>query len=314
MSTKTIQKAKYKDIAAISVEGEKFRALFLPANGGKCASITDKKTGREFLSQSPGKKYKKLNYDGDYVSAECSGFDDMFPTIDSYYYDQYPWQGIKVPDHGEVCGLEWNFEIRDESVILATHSPRFGYTLEKTITEKAGALSIDYRVTNNTQFPLDFIYAAHCMVAAEKGGAIILPGVSDGEKMTMSFSGNMKRGGYGTPVVWNGRDPGLVKTPPPGKQDETFKFFFDGKRPEGLCEYRYPDGTAFVMRYSADKLPYLGIWINWYDFHDLCNVAFEPCSGSFDRPDMARKRGQYSVLAPHEVLAWNITFDIRREK
>jgi hypothetical protein len=306
----TINKTKYKDIPALAAETEQLKAVFLPEYGGKCASLVGKKTGREFLSQGTNKKYKKLEYDGDYVAAECTGFDDMFPAIDAYYYDRYPWQGVRVPDHGEVCGLKWQALQTDAALTLYTHSPRFGYSFEKTVTEKNGALSIGYKVTNNTQFPFDFIYAAHCMIAAEKGGTIFFPGVKAGEKSTLVFSGGGKRGRYGSPFVWDAKDKTQVLTPEAGERDETYKFFFDDKRPEGRCEYRYAGGTVFALEYSADKLPYLGVWINNHAFHGLCSVAFEPCSGSFDRPDAARIRGQGSVLSPYASYEWNITFSV----
>jgi hypothetical protein len=144
----------YKDISAVKAETEKLAVTFLPEYGGKCASVKDKKSGREFLSQASGEHYKKLAYDGDYVAAECSGFDDMFPTIDKYYYDRYPWQGVPVPDHGEVCGLEWKYETKKSALRMWTHSPRFGYKFEKTISEIKDGVSIDYLVTNNTQFTI----------------------------------------------------------------------------------------------------------------------------------------------------------------
>jgi hypothetical protein len=307
----------YKDVPAIKAETERLTATFLPEYGGKCASIKDKKSGREFLSQAAGEHYKKLAYDGDYVAAECSGFDDMFPTIDRYYYDRYPWQGIPVPDHGEVCGLEWKYETKKGALRMWTHSPRFGYKFEKTVSEINNGVSIDYLVTNNTQFTLDFVYAAHCMVAAETGGKITLPGVSDGEKATMVFSSNGKRGRYGSPCVWSKKAKDVVVTPAPVKKKdglsktESFKFFLDAPCSKGCCEYQYPDGVVLALGYSADKLPYLGIWINRYDLHGLCNVAFEPSSGTFDRPDAARIRGQFSTLDPYGSYEWNINFVVR---
>jgi hypothetical protein len=305
----------YKDLFAIKAETERLAVTFLPEYGGKCASIKDKKSGREFLSQAAGECYKKLAYDGDYVAAECSGFDDMFPTIDKYYYDRYPWQGVPVPDHGEVCGLEWKYETKTGALRMWTHSPRFGYKFEKTISEIKDGISIDYLVTNNTQFTLDFVYAAHCMVAAETGGVIVLPGVSNGEKATMVFSSDGKRGRYGSPFLWSKKDV-LVTPDPVKKKDglskaEAFKFFFDAPCNGGCCEYHYPDGVVLSLGYSADKLPYLGIWINRYDLHNLCNVAFEPSSGTFDRPDAARIRGQFSTLKPYGSYDWNISFVVK---
>lgn len=302
-----IREASYKNVPAIKVETEKLEALFLPEYGGKCTSLKDKKNGREFLQQAPGAHYKKLAYDGNYVEAECSGFDDMFPTIDRCYYSRYPWQGIEIPDHGEVCALAWRYEAEKDRLCMRTQSPRFGYCLEKRISNRDDAISIDYQATNTTQFELDFVYAAHCMIAAEEGGKIILPGVKDGEKASLVFCSDKNRGKYGSPFIWKENERGAAVTPGP-ETKESYKFFFDEPRREGCCEYRYADGTLLVMSYSGDKLPYLGIWINWNDLHDFFNIAFEPSSGSFDRPDAARMRGQFSVLAPYGVYEWNITF------
>ena len=32
--------------------------------------------------QGPESRYRRLTVDGSYIEAECSGWDDMFPTID----------------------------------------------------------------------------------------------------------------------------------------------------------------------------------------------------------------------------------------
>ena len=106
-----VQLTNYKDIQAVSIENTTVKAVFLPEHGGKMASFQHIKTGREFLVQAPGEAYKALAYDGVYIDAECSGFDDMLPTIDEYVYETYPWKGIKMPDHGEVCGLPWRYEL-----------------------------------------------------------------------------------------------------------------------------------------------------------------------------------------------------------
>jgi hypothetical protein len=313
----------YKDVPAQKVETEKFTALFLPEYGGKFASLKDRRMGREFLSQAAGNGYKKLSYAGDYVAAECSGFDDMFPTIDRCYYDRYPWNGVELPDHGEVCGLKWLYREEDGRLHMWTDSPRFGYRFEKWVSEVEpslprssagvpgeGAIRIDYRVTNKTQFEFDFVYAAHCMIAVEEGGRVLLPSVPDGEKAALVFASDPKRGRYGDPFIWHKDEPGVSVTPGPNA-GEAFKFFFDAPQREGNCGYLYPDGTLLTIDYSGEKLPYLGLWLNWNEFHGFCNAAFEPSSGSFDRPDAARIRGQFSVLPPYGEYEWTIGFDLK---
>jgi hypothetical protein len=186
---------------------------------------------------------------------------------------------------------------------MSVYSPRFGYRLEKWAGAKDGKLVINYRATNNTQFEFDFLYAAHCMIAAEEG-AKIETDFAVGAKATLIFDNWKKRGTYGTPFIWQA-DSGLT----PGRNDKSnYKIFFDDPAKEGWCKYTYTDGSSVKMAYSADKLPYLGIWFNWGDLKGMYNFAFEPSSGSYDRPDLARKHNQYSTLAPHGVYEWSIVF------
>jgi hypothetical protein len=308
-----ITDALYKDVSAVRVETEKLTALFLPELGGKLTSLKCTSSEREFLEQDKGKTYKKLSYAGDYTAAECSAFDDMFPTIDRCYYDRFPWQGVELPDHGEVCGLEWKYRVENGVLGLWTYSPRFGYRFEKTVSEENGGIRIDYKVTNNTQFEFDCLYAAHCMIAAEEEGRILLPGVEDGEKGMLVFSSAPQRGSYGSPVVWRSAGPGMGISPGGKQKPETYKFFFDRSVTRGECAYRYSDGTIIRMTYSAGKLPWLCLWLNWGGFHGMFSAAFEICSGTFDRPDIARLHGQNGVLPPYGEFGWSICFNSEKE-
>ena len=103
-----IMEATYKDLQAVRVESGRVSALFLHRYGGKLASLRDRESGREFLAQAPGEHYRTPRYGGDYTEFECSGFDDMFPTIDPVCCMQEPWKGVEMPDHGEVYALPWD--------------------------------------------------------------------------------------------------------------------------------------------------------------------------------------------------------------
>ena len=77
-----IYEGTYKDIEAVIVETAKLKACFLTKYGAKLTSLKDIRNGREFMAENPGETYQKLTYGGSYVNAECSAFDDMYPTID----------------------------------------------------------------------------------------------------------------------------------------------------------------------------------------------------------------------------------------
>ncbi len=297
-----ITKGMFKDVEAVIVETEKLRATFLPCLGAKFVSLIDTRTGRQYFEQNPGEKYRKLSYAGKYTDAECSAFDDMFPTIDAYRSSQFPWEGTELPDHGEVCGLPWNMEIGDDSVTFDVYGVRFPYHMTKTVYEKNGNIALSYSVENLSPFDMDFIYASHCMIKAEPGSTVTTP-FPDGAQCTMIFDATYGHK-YGDKYSWK---PIIT----PEKNNATFKFFFDDPVSEGWAKYTYPDGDYIKMVFDGDKLPYLAIWENDGNLLGMHNCAFEPCSGTHDRPDVARMHGKFSVLPAKGCFKWNEGFEVR---
>jgi galactose mutarotase-like enzyme len=308
-----ISQTAYKDIDAVAVENDHLRAVFLPAYGGKMASLVCRKTGREFLVQAKGDTYQKLGYAGAYIDAECSGFDDMFPTIDAWAYDKYPWCGAVMPDHGEVCGLPWHYQIEDDVLHCWVFGVRFPYRLDKWIRFKDEAtLSISYKAENLTPFDFEYIWAAHVMINAEPGARILLP-YDDGAPATCVFSEYDAFAEPGMAMHWpktQTKDQGIVDISRTREHGgNTFKFYFDAPMPAGVCGYMYADGTVLRMGVS-ETVPYLGVWINEGAFKNYDNIALEPCTGTFDDPAAARRHGQNSILPGLGVFSWALSFSI----
>ena len=108
-----IVESKYKNVFALQVETDSYTALVLPSEGGKLASFIDKKTGKEYLLQNPSKEYLHIGKSDNFEQGECSGFDDMFPTIDPVCVN-----GKEYPDHGEVCRVSFSYSIEGEKLVL----------------------------------------------------------------------------------------------------------------------------------------------------------------------------------------------------
>ncbi len=308
-----IRESTYKDIDAVIMENDTLCAVFLPHYGGKMASLYHKKKNREFLVQAKGKMYKKLEYGGVYIDAECSGFDDMFPTIDEWTYQEPPWKGAVMPDHGEVCGLKWEYEIMESGTCLHcwVYGVRFPYRLDKWMRFKAETeLSIEYKAVNMSPFDFDFVWAAHFMINAEQGATILTP-YTDGAKATCMFSNDQAFAVPGMTMKW----PETVTvdkktydiTQTDDFQETTYKFYFNEPLPEGWCGYAYKsDGTNLLLKVSEKTVPYLGIWVNNGAFMSYYNIALELCTGSFDDPGRAIEKGQNSVLPGNGQYIWKL--------
>jgi hypothetical protein len=320
MNTRILQ-TTYKDVPAVAISDGRLRALFLPGHGGKMASLVWEASGREFLVQAQGSAYRPLAYDGDYVASECSGFDDLFPTIDRFRYDRFPWEGAEMPDHGEVCGLPWDYieeaDGEGEGFRLCVDGVRFPYRLEKRVHfTETGALRIAYELTNRSAFDLDCLWAAHIMLGSEEGAELVLPYTTGAETVCV-FSQDEGLGRFGDTLAWpvcrraDGGVQRLDRAAAARPDGNSYKYYFKEPMPEGWFAYRYPsDGLEVRGRLSTESVPYFGVWMNEGSFKGLHNIGIEPCTGTFDRPDAARKAGQASVLKARDTLHWFLELQV----
>ena len=309
--TVTVRQSTYKDQKAMTIESTLVTAQFLPQIGAKLCSLIYKPRDLELLVQRPGKQYLVQPYDGIYVDGECSGLDDMFPTIDAFYYQQYPWQGIKAPDHGEVWSIPWDCSAGESQLHFAVQGVRFPYRLEKWISFAGEAtLHAQYRLTNLSAFDFDFLWAAHPMFNLEEGAELQLPEAVQ-QVVLVSVLGRAA-GAYGEVLDWpiakgsDGQTVDLRRIQPKAAQAYR-KYYVKGPMPEGWCTITYPkSGVSLRLGFPVAIVPYLGILPNEGGWQDLYNIFLEPATASFDRPDIAYLHREASTVKARSTYEWHL--------
>jgi hypothetical protein len=314
--TVNIHPSQYKDQRAVTIESECVAVQFLPSIGANLCSLIYKPLGLQLLIQRPGAQYKVAPYGGDYVAqGECAGMDDMFPTIDRCFYERDPWQATTLPDHGEVWSIPWDHTIEGDCLHFATHGVRLPYTLEKTISfVDDGTMHIAYRLTNHSPFDMDFLWAAHPMFMLEEGAELALP--DDVQRIITVASPDGKMGGHGDEHAWpiavlsDGTPRDLRRIQP--KASRSFvKYYAKGRLAAGWCALTYPASKLTLkLSFPVEQVPYLGILPNEGGWQDLYNVFLEPATASFDRPDVARLRGECSAVKAHSTYEWYLDIAI----
>lgn len=310
-----IYQSWYKDQDAVTIESGRLLAQFLPQIGAKMCSLVYKPLDLELLVQRPGEKYLLQPYDGTYVDGECSGFDDMFPSIDACHYESYPWRGTRIPDHGEVWSIPWQLAVEADRLSFATHGVRFPYRLEKAVC-LAGEdrLRIAYRLANPTPFPFSFLWAAHTMINLEEGCRLELPAGVRSVVSTLSYSGDLGR--YGDEFPWpiyrlpdgQARDLRLIR---PKSARDAAKYYIKGRLPEGWCTLQYPkSGIALLFSFPVDKVPYLGILPNEGGWQDLYNIFIEPATAGYDRIDVAGLHNELSQVQANSTYEWYLNIAV----
>lgn len=285
----------------------------MPQCGANIASLYFKPLGKQILYQRPGPEFKRQPYDGVYTDAENAGMDDMFPNIDACACLQLPWEGILLPDHGEVWSLPWDVSQDESGLSLSVHGVRLPYTLKKRLWFPfPNVLRADYQLINHSPFPFDYLWAGHCMFSAEAGTQIRLPDGSD--KITLTFSIGSLLGQYGAQHAWpnallpdgNTRDLSLLRSE---KAREVYKYYLNGPVSRGWCAaVNRSSGYALGLSWPAEAVPYLAVLPNEGGWDDTVSLYFEPSTCSFDRPDIGRYRHEVSTLPGKAVHQWYLNF------
>jgi hypothetical protein len=311
-----ITRSKHKNKDCYVISSDRLSASVIPSPGGKIASLLDLASGYEHMAQRAGPVYREQPYDGVYVDAECTGFDDMFPTIDECHYETAPWKGVRLPDHGEVWSLPWEHEVTGQSIRMRVRGVRLPYGLEKTVSMPTETtLRLDYALTNDTDFAMDYLWAAHVMANIDEGTRVLLPRCCRTAMTTFSRSGRMGR--YGDSVPWpaftapDGK-PHRADIARPAAVADNEKYYFRDPLDEGWCAVRAPGGRLLALSFPVAAVPFLGILMNEQAFDDRYNIFLEPCSAPFDRVDIARLRGQGSSAKAHSRTTWHVCMTVDR--
>ena len=298
-----IRESLYKDVFAIELETSRYVAKIIPSEGAKIASFKEKQTGKEYLLQNKGEKYNTLGLEKDYEKAECSGFDDMFPTIDKITFVDAKGREIVHPDHGEVCRVDFEYKIFEDRLSLSYNSYTFGYQYEKTLSEgKDGQIIVDYKIINVNDADLFANWTAHCLINVEVGGELILP-FEEGQYVDVMSDYNKKLP-TGEKVAY---DKQLMSTAYKDGLREMKKYYFPIKPKNGRISYRYTKGDEFVMEFDKDKLPVVGVWINYGVLNDCNCIGIEPSTCGYDTVIGAKEKGMNWVIKREQPLEFKIS-------
>lgn len=291
-----IKYLNYKDRPAISIEGRELKATFLPDDGAKMVSLIRIRDQKELLAVKQGERYRTLAYDGEYVLSECSGFDDMFPTVDPFTPVDGGHRGVTYPDHGEICRLPFSTKEEENSIVFQTQSRLFPIRYQKRVSVEGSSIVVHYRIDNFGEVPFAFLWAGHMMLQGEEGLELITPFSKDDPTEIMFSPPNVD-------VLTLPKDRLMNFVPQIGP---AYKFYYTEQMKKGRFGVRYRDGSALLFDVDPEKLPYLGIWLNNGGFQNSYTVTPEPCTIPYDSPERAAKHGISSVLQPQGNFEFQI--------
>lgn len=294
-----------KNYTLVTLENEYLIVRLIPELGVKIVSIFHKKLNREFLDRTEI-FYEWRKYDMSFVDMERDGFDECFPSISRVPYPAGTWEGIIIPDHGEVCMVPGRYQQIAGAVITTTHGVRFPYEFIRKITLDRETLVLDYTVLNHSSESFSYLYAAHPLFRLEPEAKIELPI----DAKVIDSSGKIE----GWPIRLNAttnkkEDRSIIQ---PRSVNQMVKLFTRKLR-NGWAVMHFPNGETIRVDFPSDKLHYLGLWITEGGWNGLYQFAFEPTNATTDILGEAYENGDAIMLQPFGSNTWMLRYTFSKE-
>ena len=313
--TATLQTTMIDGLHALTIETPALTLVVLPELGAKVISLYWKASGHEFLWRHPGRPWQRPIYGAAYDHYDLSGWDECFPTIGPVVYPAEPWQGIAVPDHGELWSLPWAWEFSDNRLRMWVHSVRFAYTFQRAFHfTETGAIQITYCVTNPTPFALQALWSMHPFFNVTPTSRVLLP---EGVRVRVEISQDNRIGGFLSEHPWplvvdqagNTVDISLMGPPQPFVEK-----LFSTALPAGWSAlYDETDEHFLAFTFDPASIPFMGVCQlrgGWPTDVPSYSTILEPCNGWPDRLDLAMSRGASIAIPAKGERQWQVTLHI----
>ena len=292
----------------VTIENDALSLEVWPQLGGKVSSIIDKADKYELLFNYPAELPTRPLYDMPYPSSWYAGWDECFPAVGPGTYSGHPYDGVPVPDHGELWGLPTTAVPAKHGITTVWHGLRFGYRLTRKLHIEGASLIADYMLENLAPFEFRFVWAQHCLMSMASPAELQVP---DGGEFRISHDadGNLVNAPFQWPVGDDGADFSRLASLPAKRGWKLFS-----QRPISfpvVVQYPARQRRLTIEYTPAEDLPaYWGLWINTGGWAGHRHFAVEPTTGRFDYIDRAIKDGSAGRVPASGRRDWQVKWTL----
>jgi len=293
----------------VALESPDLRIVIDPREGGKIRSLLSTRTKIEYLYQDPR---RDIGNGPSYGDHDISGFEECFPTVWPCDYPDGKRQGLALRDHGYLWHRPWKARIENGRVVMHCNIPELECLFERVCwLESNRSFRLDYRITNNDDEPLSYVYSAHPLLAAYEGTRLILP--EEMAKAYVFFAANMPGMSPGTWIDWRPGTIPSLQTPFTAQRQACLKVYSPRLTSVRAAVLHSNEREGLQFDVNADQLPFLGVlYQQGYDsdpegaFHSEVFLALEPTSGVGDDLPTCQATGTVCQLQPKEAKEYTI--------
>jgi len=142
----------------VTIENDFVRMEVYPHIGGKVASLIDKADKFEMMFDYPVELPTRPQYDIRFDDSWHAGWDECFPAMAPGKYPLHPYEGINIPDHGELWGLPTMAVPTRNGITTVWNGLRFGYRLTRKLHLEQSSILADYTLVNLAPFEFRFVW------------------------------------------------------------------------------------------------------------------------------------------------------------
>ena len=292
----------------VTIENDAVALEVWPTVGGKVSSIIDKADRYELLFTYPTELPTRHQYDVPYANSWYQGWDECFPAIAPSRYTGHPYDGINVPDHGELWGLPTTAVPTKDGITTVWHGLRFGYRLTRKLYLDGASIVSEYTLVNLAPFDFRFVWAMHALMAMNVPVELELAHAS-----LFRFSHDADGTEVQQPFEWPAVSEGLDISRPHGLPPKKGWKIFSAEPIESPFVVRYPGrGRTVQISYASDDdiHAYWGIWVNTGGWAGHRHFAVEPTTGRFDQIDRAQKDNSVAKVDAMGRCTWSVRWSL----
>lgn len=286
----------------VTIENDAARLEVWPHIGGKVSSLVDKADRFELLFAYPAEIPTAPQYDQPYQNSWYQGWDECFPAVAPGPYPAHPYQGVAIPDHGELFGLPTHSVPSTNGITTVWNGLRFGYELTRVLHLEGPTIIANYSLQNLAPFPFRFVWAQHALLSLAGSPEIQFdPGTEF--RFSHDQNGTDVQKGFDWPNVMGDLDLSRPDSLPAKQGWKVFSAFPIA----GPAMVRYPArGRSLKIEFaSEDPLnAYWGLWVNTGGWAGHRHFAIEPTTGRFDQLDRAVRDSSAGKLPGSAKVAW----------
>jgi hypothetical protein len=311
-----IEETRHQSFPAVRLENEALTVVSIPELGGKIIRLADRASGFDPVFTNPHTGLVKYPYDAPYTTSD-SGIGELLPTIGPGEYPEAPWQGVRLPDKGELWTQPFTTRVEGEALVQSCCGVRFPYRLTRRLSLQADSVVLEYALENLCGFDLRYLWSLqpHLILTAEVAIEVDGPAAFyvDWSK-NHALEARTRKYPWPQAVTQDGARVEFSRIR--GMDGNADKLFLTDLA-KGEVRLRYLDRrVSLVFGFDNNAIRHCGLWINrrgWPSEGKPTELlAVQPCNCTSDFFADSLRQGSGGLVKAHSDTTWKVTIEMRK--